>query len=216
MTQEVKILSIVGAATTVILIGAVFFLSSSSTSNTSSSKADAATLIKNDSNKLGTESAKIKFVEFGDYQCPACGAAYPIAKRLVENYKDNLIFVFRNYAFLGQESIWSAQSAECAGDQGKFWEFHNYLYEHQSGENKGAFSKDNLKMFAKTLNLDTSKFNVCLDSEKYASKVASDLNDGNSVGVNSTPTFFINGEKVVGVPSYDDLKAKMDTILKGQ
>lgn len=214
MKQEVKILLIVGIITAAILAGAVFLLSGNSGSNTSGTKIDSNILVKNDSYRIGSESAKVTLVEFGDYQCPACGAAYPVIKALTSNYQNKISFVFRNYAFLGQESILAAQAAQCAGEQGKFWDYHDYLYEHQGGENNGTFSKDNLKNFAKTLNLDTSKFNACLDSGKYAAKVTSDTSDGGKAGVNSTPTFFINGQKEVGVPNYNDFKSKIDALLK--
>lgn len=215
MTQESKVLSIVGTVTVAILVGAVFILSgNSSTSPASNKKADPEILVRPDSNRIGTDSAKITLVEFGDYQCPACGAAYPIVKRIIDEYSGELNFVFRNFSFLGPESDWAAQAAECAGEQGKFWQYYGYIYEHQSGENQGTFSKDNLKSFAKTLSLDVSNFSTCLDSGKYLNKVVLDTSDGKTLGVNSTPTFFLNGEKIVGVPNYSDLKQKIDTILK--
>lgn len=215
MKQEAKLLLIVGAVTFAILAGAVVLLSGSSSSpTTSTTKADSAILVRSDSNKIATSSAKVTLVEFGDYQCPACGAAYPIVKKIVSDYSGKLNFVFRNFSFLGPESEWAAGAAECAGEQGKFWDYHNFLYEHQAGENKGTFSKDNLKSFGKTLSLDTSKFNLCLDNDKYTEKVISDTNDGKTAGVNSTPTFFLNGEKIVGIPSFDDLKSKIDALIK--
>ena len=76
-----------------------------------------------------------------------------------------------DFAFLGQESFWAANAARCAGEQGKFWEYHDYLYNSQRGENQGAFSKNNLKSFAGALNLDGGKFNACLDSEKYSEEI---------------------------------------------
>lgn len=215
MTQEVKILAGVGAVTAAILVAAVTFLGgSSSNTATSTQKADPEVLVRADSNKIGSSSAKVTLVEFGDYQCPACGAAYPIVKRIIEDYSGKIKFVFRNFSFLGPESDWAANAAECAGEQGKFWQYYDYIYEHQSGENKGAFSKDNLKSFAKTLNLDTSKFSTCVDSNKYLSKVVSDTNDGKALGVNSTPTFYLNGEQIRGVVPYDSLKTKIDSLLK--
>jgi len=116
--------------------------------------------------------------------------------------------------FLGQESIWAGEAAECVADQGEFWEYHGYLFQNQSGENQGTFSKKNLESFAKTLKLDTSQFNSCLDSGKYSQKVLRDRSDGQQFGVNSTPTFFIGNEKSVGVLNYEDFKSKIESKLK--
>lgn len=211
MSQEIKILLGVGVVTIGLVLGAVFLLGSSS--NTQTQKADEKLLVREDSNKISTSSAKVTVVEFGDYQCPACGAAEPIVKQILNEFKGKINFVFRNFAFIGQESTWAAEAAECAGEQSKFWEYHSYLYEHQNGENKGAFSKDNLKNFAKTLGLNTEQFNLCLDTEKYSQKVSNDRADGNALGVNSTPTFFIDGEKNIGVLNFDQFKSKIESKL---
>lgn len=221
MTSELKVLAGVGVVTLVMIVGAIFFLGGGS--QTKTQVADQKILVRPDSNKISTASAKVTVVEFGDYQCPACGAAHPIVKRILNDYKGKINFVFRNLAFIGDESTWAAEAAECAGEQGNFWEYHNYLYSHQNGENKGAFSKDNLKSFAKILDLNTVQFNLCLDTDKYSQKVSNDKADAQDLGVNSTPTFFIskslkgsliNGEKETGVLSYEDFKSKIEEKLK--
>lgn len=125
-------------------------------------------------------------------------------------------FVFRNLAFLGQESIVAAEAAECAADQNQFWPYHDKLFEAQTGENVGRFSKDNLKQFATDLKLDTASFNRCLDSDKYLSKVQNDKQEATSKGVQRTPTLFINGVKYEGVPSWDDLKRRIDSAVPAQ
>ncbi len=211
MTGEAKTIIGIGLVTLIILVGGVFFLSKGS--STAPENIDQNLLVREDSNKISTSSAKLTVVEFGDYQCPACGQAHPITKKIIEDFKGKISFVYRHFAFLGQESTWAAEASECAGEQGKFWEFHNYLYEHQSGENQGAFSKKNLEGFAKILKLDLSKFNTCIDELKYSQKVVGDRSDGQALGINSTPTFFIDGEKVVGVIGYEDFKIKLDNFL---
>lgn len=221
MNQEVKILGVVGVATILLIFGAIFFLGSGS--NTVQNKpADQNLLVRQDSNKISTSSAKVTVVEFYDYQCPACGAAHPVVKQVIDQFKDKINFVFRNFAFIGQESTWAGEASECAAEQGKFIEYHNYLFEHQNGENKGAFSKDNLKNFAKSFELNTEQFNLCLDTEKYSEKVSNDRADGSQLGVNSTPTFFIskslkgsliNGEKNVGVLNFEQFKQKIESKL---
>jgi protein-disulfide isomerase len=108
---------------------------------------------------------------------------------------------------------WSAEAAECAGDQDAFWEYHDYLFTHQNGENKGAFNKDNLKAFAADLKLDTNTFNTCLDSGKYTQLVKDQTNLGRTLGVQSTPTFAINGQAIVGAQGYDTFQQTIDGLL---
>lgn len=211
MSGETKTIIGISLVTIIILIGGVFFLGKGSTSTPQN--IDQSLLVREDSNKISTPSAKITVLEFGDYQCPACGAAHPIVKNIIADYKNKINFVYRHFAFLGQESTWAAEAAECAGEQRKFWEYHNYLYEHQNGENKGAFSKDNLKGFAKNFSLNTEQFNLCLDTDKYSQKISNDRSDGDGLGVNSTPTFFIDGEKSAGVLNYETFKAKIEPKL---
>jgi cyclophilin family peptidyl-prolyl cis-trans isomerase len=102
-------------------------------------------------------------------------------------------FVYRHMAFLGEESQWAAEASECAGEQDKFWEYHDKLFASQKGENQGAFSKDNLKKFAADLGLNTTVFNQCLDSGKFADKIKKSNDDAGQLGVTGTPTVFING-----------------------
>lgn len=118
-----------------------------------------------------------------------------------------------NLTVLGDESQWAAEAAECAGDQDAYWEFHDYLFTHQNGENQGAFSKDNLKGFAAELKLDTDAFNTCLDSGKYTELVQEQTSIGRQLGVSSTPTFAINGQAIVGAQSYDTFKQTIDGLL---
>jgi len=122
-------------------------------------------------------------------------------------------FGYLHFAFLGEESQWSAEAAECAGDQNAFWEYHDYLFSHQNGENQGAFSKDNLKVFAADMKLDTAAFNTCLDSGKYTQLVTDQTNLGRGLGVQSTPTFAVNGQPVVGAIPYENFKQTIDALL---
>lgn len=214
LSTDTKIILGISVVTVAILSIGVFLLSKGSSATSPSQKVNEKLLIKPDSHKVGSDSAKVKVVEFGDYQCPACGAANPIVNKILSDYKDRIEFVFRNFAFVGQESTWAGEAAECSAEQGKFWEYHNFLYDHQKGENQGTFNKDNLKGFAKFLNLDAQKFNSCLDSDKTSSVVSSGTADGQAAGVNSTPTFFINGEKNAGVLSFEQFKSKIDPLLK--
>lgn len=166
---------------------------------------------------LGNKDAKVTIIEFADFQCPFCERFYTATEQdLIKNYVDKGLakFAFRNYAFLGQESTWAAEAVECANEQGKFWDFHNYLYTHQGGENSGAFAKDKLEGFAKDLGLNTNQFNSCLDSDKYAKNVADDLAAGKAAGVNGTPGTFVNGQLIVGAQPFNNFKDIIDKELQ--
>jgi len=113
---------------------------------------------------------------------------------------------------IGQESTWAAEAARCAGDQGHFWDYHDKLFDSQAGENKGAFSKPNLKQFAADLELDTAQFNECLDSDKYLDAVNRDSAEGRQKGARGTPTVFVN-DQMVPNPSYEQIKALIEAEL---
>ena len=120
---------------------------------------------------------------------------------------------FFHFAFLGDESQWAAEAAECAGEQDAFWDFYDYLFSHQNGENQGAFSIENLKSFAADMDLDTKDFNECLDSGRYTALVQNMSNIARQLGVQSTPTFAINGQGVVGAKDFTELASIIDSFL---
>ena len=108
-------------------------------------------------------------------------------------------FVYRHLAFLGQESVWAAEAAECAGDQDKFWEYHDLLYERWAGTNVGAYSYNNLLGFAQILELDSDGFAACLNDRKYVDRVRGESEFADDNGITSTPWVLVNGERVRGV-----------------
>jgi protein-disulfide isomerase len=122
-------------------------------------------------------------------------------------------FGYVHFAFLGDESVWAAEASECADEQGKFWEYHDLLFNNQHGENGGAFSKDNLKKFAATLGLDTTQFNACVDSGKYMDVVKKEVAFGQQLGVQSTPTFVLNGQPIVGGQPFETFQKMIDAAL---
>jgi len=165
----------------------------------------------------GAANAPVTIIEFADFQCPYCGRFFAETKpQIDEQYMQSgkVRFAYFNFAFLGPESNWAAEAAECAADQDKFWEYHDKLYDSQSGENQGAFNKDNLKKFAEELGLDTSAFNECLDSGKYTQLIQDESSLASSIGVRSTPTFLINGQAVVGAQPYEIFQQTIDSLLK--
>jgi protein-disulfide isomerase len=178
--------------------------------------------LSKDDRVLGDSGAKVTLVEYADFQCPFCGK---FQKEVVSTIGDSYVkdgrvqLVYRDYAFLGPESTRAAEAARCAGDQNKFWEYHDYLFSHQNGENQGAFSDPNLKSFAKALGLNETSFNSCLDSSKYAKAVSDSTAEGNTAGVNGTPKGFIlvQGKVVSTIDGAEPLTmvtAKLDKALK--
>nr|BAL58774.1 DsbA oxidoreductase [Candidatus Acetothermum autotrophicum] len=152
--------------------------------------------------EMGDPNAPVTVYEYADFQCPACGAFTRQYKpRIEEDYikTGKVRLVYKNFAFLGQESVWAAEAAYCAAEQGGFWAYHDKLFANQRGENRGAFSKPNLVRFARELGLKTEDFQICLDSGRYRQKVQDELREGQERGVNSTPSFIVNGELIRGV-----------------
>lgn len=215
MTNEAKTLSLIGISTLILLVGAVFFLSKNTQPQTESTIAtDPTRLIRADSNKIGTDSAKVKIVEFGDFQCPACGVAHPTVKQIINDYQDKVQFVFRNFPLpMHLNAKIAAQAAEASGEQGKYWEMHDLLYEKQNEWESSTNPMSVFTEYAKSLNLDINTFQKNIQDSKYTNKITEDQNDGNALNVNATPTFFINGQKIEGTPSLTNFKAKIDAEL---
>lgn len=166
---------------------------------------------------LGNPAAPVTIVEFGDFQCPFCGRFFQTTeKQIIEQYvkSGKARFVYRNFAFLGEESEWAAVAAQCANEQGKFWQYHDYLFSHQQGENQGAFSKENLKAFARAVGLAGSRFDSCLDSDKYLEAVRRDTEEGRGAGVNGTPGTFVNGRLIQGAVPFTQFQALIEEELK--
>ncbi len=111
---------------------------------------------------------------------------------------------------MGPESLWAAEASECAAEQDAFWEFHDLLYENQSG---AEFSKDNLKLFAETLGLDQETFDQCLDSGKYTAVVQQEVELSRQLDVQSTPVFLINGVQIIGAQPYESFEQVIESLL---
>jgi protein-disulfide isomerase len=148
-----------------------------------------------DDHAQGPASAPVTLVEYGDYECPHCGRAYPIVKRIQERLGDRLRFVFRNLplAELHPNATAAAELAEAAASQGKFWEMHDMLFEHQA-----ALEPDDLRRYAKKLDLDIGKLEGALASGGPSDRVRKDFMSAIRSGANGTPTFFINGQRYDG------------------
>jgi protein-disulfide isomerase len=161
-------------------------------------------------NRVGRAYAPVTIVEFSDFQCPYCGRfVQDVRPDLFKHYVDTgqVAFVYKHMAILGDESTWAAEAAECAADQGQFWEYHNLLFAHQAGENQGAFAKDKLLGFARDLKLDMAQFEPCLENDQTLDRVQTDTREGQQAGVHGTPTFFINDQPLVGAQPLSSFQA---------
>ena len=138
----------------------------------------------------GPRTASVNLVEYGDYECPYTGQAYPIVKEIQKRLGDKLLFVFRNFPLreIHPHAQHAAEAAEAAAAQGKFWDMHDYLFEHQQ-----ALDDNHLSKYAAALGIDTDKFRKEMSGHNYASQIDKSLGEGIASGVEGTPTFFING-----------------------
>lgn len=213
-----QILVMAGIAV-VVLAGAVllFFKANGVAPAEVGKPVDAKKLLRDSSHATGKLDAKVIVVEFGDYQCPACAAAEPAVEQLINTYKDNpdFSFVFRHFPLpMHANAQISAEAAEAAGEQGKFWEMHNLLYSKQSEWSASLSPLDMFVGYAQSLGLDSGKFKEAVQGNKFSSVIKADMDDGNELGVNSTPTFYVNGEKFNFSSSYEELIKKVDELLK--
>ena len=159
----------------------------------------------------GDENAALTMVEYGDYECPHCGRAYPIVKRVQKHFGKRLRFVFRNFP-LGEmhpHAEFAAETAEFAGTHGKFWEMHDLLFESQNRLGGELFQE-----LAKRLKLASADLLTALETREFLDRVRADFAGGVRSGVNGTPTFFINGQRHDAPFEYADLVAAIEAVLQ--
>jgi protein-disulfide isomerase len=162
-----------------------------------------------DDTPKGSPSAQVKIIMFSDYECPFCSRVEPTIDQIVETYGDKVVIYFRDFPLSFHANAQkAAEASECAGEQGKFWEMHDKLFENQQ-----ALDVASLKQYAADLGLNTATFNSCLDNGDMASEVQKDFSDGQAAGVSGTPTAFVNGKKLVGAQPFSAFKPLIDTEL---
>ena len=157
----------------------------------------------------GADDAPVTLVEYGDYECPHCGAAYPIVKKVQKRMGARLRFVFRNFPLTQAHphARHAAGAAESAGAQGKFWEMHDTLYENQH-----ALDDESLTAYAEKIGLDAEKFTEDLRSDSVEERIRADFMGGVESGVNGTPTFFINGTRFNESWDYETLLKALEAV----
>jgi len=160
---------------------------------------------------LGADTAKVVIVEYGDFGCPSCRAWHNagIMDQVRATYGDQVQFVWKDFPVITAQSPKAAEAGQCAFDQGKFWEYHDLLYEQAY-----SLSVTDLKTYAAQIGLDTEKFAQCLDSGQNRAKVEQSLNEAlRQYAFPGTPSFLVNGKKLIGPPTFEVLKSTIDAIL---
>lgn len=204
------------AAITILFVAAVvwfvFF-----NSNPNGSVIEDPALVGNGHAK-GNLEAKVTVVEFSDFQCPACGAAFPAVQQVFEKYKDRIRFVYRHFPLTGLHpfAISAAEASECASDQQQFWQMHDALFQQQSSwtaTQRLDTAKQNIRSLAQQLGLSMDSFDQCLSSRQKLSKVQEDMDAAIRFRVNSTPTFFVNGKLLKGALSVEAFSQEIDAAL---
>jgi len=212
MTKELKIMA--GIVVVVIAGAVLLFIKGNPAGRTP--LADAGKLVRDHSQMTGDKNAKVTLVEFGDYQCPFCASLNPTLEKIVNDYKGNkdFNFVYRDFPLpQHQFAKLSAEAALSAGDQGKYWEMHNLIYDNQNTWVGTSSPMDIFTGYAQNLGLDVNKFQTAVKANQFQDQIRDDLDDAAALGVNSTPTLYLNGEKI-SATNYDGLKALIDEALK--
>jgi len=202
-----KVAWIIFSAVIVLIIGGLVVYSRSSNPSTDVSTIDVNKVIAaNDQNGqiadhvFGKADSKVVFIEYGDFQCPSCGGAFTPVKTVTEEYKDKVAFIFRNFPLttIHPNARVAAAAAEAAGLQGKYWEMHDALYTSQSDwENLNGDQRTNtFASYAARIGIDGTKFTADLASKEVNQRISFDQSLGKKIGVNSTPSFYLNGKKL--------------------
>jgi protein-disulfide isomerase len=176
--------------------------------NLTAPESPAFSIATDDQPAKGTANALVTIVEFTDFECPSCARQHPVLERIVNEYGDRVRLVVRDFPLSQHANARkAAEAAEAAREQGKYWEYAGVLFRNQS-----ALSVDKLRQYATDLGLDRARFDASLDSGKLAAKVQRDIHDGRKLGLNGTPTLFINGKRLSD-NSYESMKSAIDAAL---
>ncbi|HKV33650.1 MAG TPA: thioredoxin domain-containing protein, partial [Pyrinomonadaceae bacterium] len=177
--------------------------------NLTAPESPAFTIATDDQPVKGSAKALVTIVEFTDYECPSCARQHPVLEKIVSEFGDRVRLVVRDFPLTQHANARkAAEAAEAAREQNKYWEYVAVLFQNQS-----ALSVDKLRQYATDLGLDRAKFDASLDSGKFAEKVQRDVLDGHKLGINGTPTLFINGKRISD-NSYESMKAAIEAALK--
>ena len=169
-----------------------------------------------DGNAIGEPNAPVMIEEFSDFQCSYCRIFHQsTGAQIVEQYVETgqVYLIFRNFVIIGRESRAAANGSMCAAEQGKFWEYADILFANQSGIDAGAFSDRRLEAYAENINLDKALFRSCMRENRYQDQIQQDYQAGVSYGIDSTPSFIINGKLVVGALPLSEFQVEIEAAL---
>jgi len=197
----------------------LFFESTTSPSNSIVPNVILSTITSNGSPIRGDVNAPITLIEFGDYQCHFCNVHFHNTEHLLlENYINNgkVKMIFKDFTIIGPDSINAAHGAHCANDQGKFWQYHDILYNNWTGENNGWASSVNLLRFAQEIELDIDEWSDCMIEAKHSQIITESSKNARDLGITGTPAFFVIGPdnnitKLIGAKSFDQFKQIFDS-----
>lgn len=186
--------------TIILIVGVAYFFSGPVSPTDGVEVVDQAQLLEGATHTFGPEEAQVTVVEFSDFQCPACKASEPVVAQLKNNYGDTVKFVYRHFPLdsIHPNARLAAQASEAAADQGKFWEYHDLLFAEQE-KWAGIADKqqllDTFGAYAEQLQIDKASFLEKIEAQEVVERVTSDAALGNALQVNSTPTFYVNGQQ---------------------
>ena len=159
----------------------------------------------------GSKTPKVTLVEYSDFQCPACGYYFPMVEKITAEYKDVLAFTYRHFPLAQHKNaLVAAYAAEAAGKQGKFWEMYQKLFETQADWSDSTNAPGIFEGYAQSFKLDMTRFKSDTSSQATKDAVIHDRDTGLATGVNSTPSFYLNGKKMQNPKSYEEFKALID------
>lgn len=221
--QRSQMYLIIAAIVVVIVVGALIVVNNRTQAQVAAPPTLSSSLPAEmiDRNVKGSPEAKVVVTEFADFECPACGTfSQSTAKALEEEYvKTGLVrFEYKHMPLPQHEpsATNAAWASECAADQGKFWEMHDYLFQEQGKQGQGStFTQIRLKAMAQALGLDVNKFDQCLSRQEHAQTVQDDVTEARQLRVNSTPTIYVAGQRVAN-PTLSDLRTAIDAALAAQ
>ena len=182
----------------------------------------SSTFMSNGSPVLCDPNAPITLIEFGDYQCHFCNVHFHNTEhRLLENYIETgkVKMIFKDFTIIGPDSVNAAHGAHCADDQGKFWQYHDMLYNNWTGENNGWAASDNLLRFAQEIELDIDQWSECMIDKKYSQIITDSSKDARDLGITGTPAFFVIGPdnkitKISGAQPYENFERIFNSELE--
>jgi len=198
----------------IVVFGGAFYLAKhkSNSAGSSSNNAQPTNHIEGDGKK------NVTLIEYGDYQCPACGQYYPLLKQVFDTYKSDIHFQFRNFPLvqIHKNAFLGARAAEAADKQGKFWEMHDILYEQQQTWGESNDPTSFFIGYASQLGLNIDTFKADMASANVNDLINADIQEGQKLGANSTPTFVLNGKKIDNPHSLDDFNKLIDSAIAGK